>query len=112
MSLLFSLFVLLMAAVLEASGDALMRTGMHASTPKKLGWFMAAAIILLGYGYLVNSPPWDFGKLLGVYVVFFFLIAQAVSWITSGTRPSGAIIIGGAFIVVGGAIISYSTIPN
>jgi len=112
MSFTTSIFLLFIAAVLEAGGDALMRSGLHASTPMKPGWFLAAALTLFGYGYLVNSPPWDFGKLLGVYVVFFFLVAQAISWITSGSKPSSAILIGGAFIVVGGAIISYSTISN
>ena len=107
-----SLFLLLAAAVLEAGGDALVRTGLHARTPAKLGWFLAAALTLFGYGYVVNSPPWDFGKLLGVYVVVFFLVAQAISWIVYDQKPSSAVLLGGAFIVVGGAIISYSSISN
>jgi drug/metabolite transporter superfamily protein YnfA len=106
-----SLFLLFIAAVLEAGGDALMRSGLHAKTTR-LAWFLAATLTLFGYGYLVNSPPWDFGKLLGVYVVFFFLVAQAISWIFYGQKPSGAIIIGGAFIVIGGAFISYNSISN
>jgi drug/metabolite transporter superfamily protein YnfA len=112
MSFATSIFLLFTAAVLEAGGDALMRSGLHANTPSRLGWFLSATLTLFGYGYLVNAPPWDFGKLLGVYVVFFFLVAQAISWIFYGQKPGGAVLIGGAFIVIGGAIISYSSISN
>ena len=49
---------------------------------------MAAALTLFGYGYLVNSPPWDFGKLLGVVV--FFVVAQAISWIVYDQKPGRA----------------------
>ena len=33
------------------------------------------AVVLFTYGLTVNAPPWNFGKLLGLYVVFFFIIA-------------------------------------
>ena len=112
MTLTKSLFLLFTAAVLEAGGDALMRCGLRTKTPTRLAWFLAATLTLFGYGYLVNSPPWDFGKLLGVYVVFFFLVAQAISWIFYNQKPTSAIIIGGAFIVIGGAIISYGSSSN
>jgi hypothetical protein len=60
-------------------------------------------------GWTVNSPPWDFGKLLGRYVVFFFLTAQAISWLAFQQIPSLAVLVGGLFIVTGGIIIA---IPN
>jgi len=34
--------------------------------------FAIAAVVLFGYGWTVNAPPWDFGQLLGLYVVFSF----------------------------------------
>jgi small multidrug resistance family-3 protein len=64
------------------------------------------AVILFGYGYLVNAPDWDFGRLLGVYVVFFFVIAQLISWSVFAQRPTTPILLGGACIVAGGLIIS------
>jgi len=56
----------------------------------------------------VNTPPWDFGRLLGVYVVFFFLVAQAISWLIFHQRPSVAVLVGGGFIAIGGLIISLA----
>jgi hypothetical protein len=37
-------------------------------------------------------PAWDFGRVLGLYVVFFFIIAQ----------------IGGLLIVSGGLVIAFA----
>lgn len=99
--------VLFLAAVLEAGGDALVRTGLEATTPaRKLALFAAGAVVLFAYGYAVNAPRWDFGKLLGIYVVFFFAVAQAIAWLGFGQKPTLPILVGGAFIVTGGLIIS------
>jgi len=101
-----ALLVLALAALLEAGGDALVRTGLRSpSTSARLAWFLAGAAVLFLYGWTVNSPPWDFGRLLGLYVVFFFLFAQVISWVVFHQRPAPGIVIGGAFIVLGGIII-------
>jgi hypothetical protein len=72
-----AIVILLLAASLEAGGDAIIRVGLHTnSTWHRYVLFPAAAAILFAYGWTVNAPPWDFGKLLGLYVVFFFVIAQ------------------------------------
>ncbi len=103
-----ALLVLFLAAVLEAGGDALVRTGLEAPTAtRKLALFAAGAVVLFAYGYAVNAPRWDFGKLLGIYVVFFFVVAQAISWLAFAQKPSLPILVGGAFIVMGGLIISF-----
>jgi small multidrug resistance family-3 protein len=101
---------LALAALFEAGGDALVRAGLRSSAilPKLL-FFVAGAAILFLYGYTVNSPPWDFGRLLGLYVVFFFVIAQLISWLVFHQRPGAAVMIGGAFIVIGGLIISLAS---
>ena len=100
MSRTLSLLVLLFAAVLEAGGDALVRSSMHASSvTARLSLLTLGAIVLCAYGYAVNRPPWDFGRLIGIYVVFFFLVAQAISWLAFNQRPTGPIVIGGAFVV-------------
>ena len=67
-----TLTVLFAAAVLEAGGDALIRKGLHASTLLRIKFWLAGAGLLFAYGWAVNTPPWDFGRLLGVYIVFFF----------------------------------------
>ena len=103
-----TLILLFTAALMEAGGDALVRMGLHASTPMvRTVLFLVGAVVLFGYGYVVNAPAWDFGRLLGVYVVFFFVVAQLLSWIVFHQRPSPNVLIGGAFIIVGGIIISY-----
>ncbi|HTC87552.1 MAG TPA: hypothetical protein VK686_04595 [Bryobacteraceae bacterium] len=104
-----AIVVLFLAALLEAGGDAVIRAGLH----KTLFWqkaslFAAAAVVLFAYGWTVNAPPWDFGKLLGLYVVFFFLTAQAISWLIFKQTPSMPILVGGLFIVTGGIIIAIA----
>jgi small multidrug resistance family-3 protein len=107
MSRTLSLFVLLLAAILEAGGDALVRSSMHASTMStRFAFLVFGAIVLCAYGYAVNRPPWDFGRLIGVYVVFFFLVAQGISWLAFNQRPTGPIVVGGAFVVTGGVIMA------
>ncbi len=69
-------------------------------------WWIAAAAVLFAYGWVVNSPDWDFGRLLGVYVVFFFIVAQIVSWTAFGLKPGMPVLLGGALIVAGGTVIT------
>jgi drug/metabolite transporter superfamily protein YnfA len=109
MSRTTTILILLLAATLEAGGDAVIRVGLHttATWPRNL-MFAAAAIILFAYGWTVNAPPWDFGKLLGLYVVFFFVIAQLLSWLIFKQNPSAAVVIGGTLIVIGGVVISLA----
>jgi drug/metabolite transporter (DMT)-like permease len=107
MNRFFAYLLLLLAAVLEAGGDALVRIGLHHSTMASRGAFFAAgAIVLFAYGLAVNAPAWDFGRLLGVYVTLFFLVAQAINLIAFGVRPHLPIYVGGALIVGGGLVIT------
>jgi hypothetical protein len=106
MNKLTAIAILLAAAALEAGGDTLMRMGIKQSTGASRLLFLAAgAIVLTAYGATVNAPDWDFGRLLGLYVVFFFLIAQAMSWVFFNQPPSTATLVGGLLIVAGGAVI-------
>lgn len=102
-----ALSILFVAAALESGGDALVRAGLHSSTVTARAMFLVAgAAVLFVYGYVVNTPPWDFGRLLGVYVALFFVVAQLISWIAFGQRPTPAILVGGGFILIGGYIVS------
>jgi hypothetical protein len=102
-----TVLVLLLAATLEAGGDAIVRAALHRPNGlTRLLIFLFGAMVLFAYGCTVNAPPWNFGRLLGLYVVFFFVIAQAISWIGLGQRPSLAVLGGGLLIVSGGIVIA------
>lgn len=85
--------ILVVAATLEAAEDALVRVGLHANVLwHRAALFGLATAILFAYGWTVNAPPWDFGKLLGLYVVLFFVIAQIISWGFFKQTPSPSVI--------------------
>jgi drug/metabolite transporter superfamily protein YnfA len=105
----FAMGVLLFAAILEAGGDALMRMGLRSATHTRAAlFFIAGGMVLAFYGYAVNAPPWDFGRLLGVYVTFFFVVAQLISWLVFHQKPTPTILLGGTLIVIGGCVVSLS----
>ena len=100
--------VLLVAATMEVLGDAFFQSAVHRS----LGWWrwiflVAGGCTLSIYGLVVNLPGWDFGKLLGVYVVFFFVTAQIVARVRFHQPISLPTLVGGFLIVAGGAVISF-----
>lgn len=103
-----ALFVLGIAAFLEVYGDSCFQSALYrASGMSRAFAFVGGAVSLAAYGLVVNAPRWEFGKLLGVYVVLFFLLAQIIARLRFGQAPTLAILIGGALIVAGGAIISF-----
>ncbi len=96
------------AALLEVFGDACFQAGLHrsAGAPRAI-WFALGCAVLTTYGLLVNVPRWDFGRLLGVYVVLFFLVAQVLAKLRFGQSPTPGILVGGALIVAGGGVIYF-----
>ena len=104
-----ALLILFAAAALEAGGDAVVRSGLKSSQMvPRLALFLAGGLLLFAYGWVVNAPPWDFGKLLGIYVVFFFIVAQVISFFAFGQKPSLSLLVGGLLIVSGGLVIALS----
>lgn len=120
--------LLVFAAILEASGDYIVGYGMGLKH-----WLYRYLIIALGgvvllvYGYTVNSAPWDFSRLLGTYVVIFFICTQVIGFLstkkpTAGIDffytwqlPSGLKFTGSLLIIIGGfifAIGQYLTPTN
>jgi small multidrug resistance family-3 protein len=100
--------VLVIAASLEVLGDACFQSGLYKSTgTTRAVWFVAGVAMLGFYGLFVNLPQWDFGKLLGVYVALFFIVAQVVAKVRFGQSPTPAIWVGGGMIVLGGLVITF-----
>jgi small multidrug resistance family-3 protein len=107
MSTVTTLSILVLAAFLEVGGDALVRRGLQTpASTTRLAFIALGGIVLWSYGYVVNTSAWDFGRLLGVYVVVFFVVAQLISWLAFGQPPSRPVLIGGLFLIVGGGIMS------
>jgi small multidrug resistance family-3 protein len=107
MNLIVAYLLLLLAAALEAGGDALVRLGLASPSPAgRSGLFAAGAAVLFAYGLAVNWPAWDFGKLLGIYVTLFFLVAQLINLVVFGIKPDLPIYVGGALILGGGLVIT------
>jgi len=104
-----TVLVLFVASLLEAGGDALIRGGLRGSqTAIRILLFAAGAVVLFTYGCVVNAPSWTFGRLLGRYVVFFFVTAQILSWVAFGQAPTRSLLVGGILIVSGGLVIALS----
>ena len=101
-----ALAVLTLAALLEAYGDSFFQVGFYRSSGMgRVLALVAGALVLAAYGSVVNLPRWDFGKLLGVYVVLFFLMAQILNKIRFGQSPTPPIYAGGALIMAGGVVM-------
>jgi hypothetical protein len=104
-----ALFLLAVAAFLEVYGDSCFQSVLYRATGmSRTLAFAWGAVSLIAYGLIVNAPRWEFGKLLGVYVVLFFLLAQIIARVKFGQAPTLPILIGGALIVAGGVIVAIS----
>lgn len=102
------MLVLMAAAGLEAGGDALVRKGLHAQGQYgRLAFLASGAIVLFSYGVVVNLPPWDFGRLLGVYVALFFVVAQVINRVAFGVSPGPGVLVGGVLIVSGAMVMTF-----
>ena len=100
--------VLALAAYLEVYGDACFSSGLYQATGgRRWMWFGAGAVVLVAYSLFLNSSQLDFGKLLGIYVVLFFLVAQLVAKFKFGQSPTTPILAGGALIVAGGLVMTF-----
>jgi small multidrug resistance family-3 protein len=93
------LLVLLLAAAMEVGGDAMIRSGLKGKGALLLA---AGALTLVAYGFTVNLTKLDFGRLMGIYIVTFFIIAQITSILFFKEPLPLPMIIGGSLIIAGG----------
>lgn len=102
------LIFLLIATTLEVSGDAVVRMAIydHAG-PLRLALFLAGAALLLGYGSALNLAPFDFGRVVGLYIATLFVVWQVINFVAFRSVPTMPILVGGGLIVAGGAIVTF-----
>ena len=102
-----ALGVLTLAAFLEAFGDSFFQISFYRSSGLgRVLAFAAGAAVLAAYGSTVNAPRWDFGRLLGVYVTLFFVMAQILNKVRFGQAPTPPIYMGGGLVVAGGLLMA------
>ena len=96
------------AALLEAGGDAIIRRGRDAGgAGSRLALFVAGALVLFAYGFLVNRPGWTFGRALGIYIFLFFVVAQALSWVVFHEPPGRGAYAGAVAFAVGAGLVYF-----
>lgn len=99
---------LVVATVLEVSGDAIVRLGLTQPTPaQKALYFSGGAALLFGYGLALNLAPIEFEKVVGIYIATLFVVWQVVSFAFFRTLPTLPVLAGGALIVAGGLIVAF-----
>lgn len=94
------------AAILEVSGDAVIRKGLRGSG---LIIIMIGFAMLGCYGVVVNMVKWDFSKLLGVYVAIFAIISILFGRFVFKETIPAATWIGLMVIISGGMIIQFGS---
>ena len=100
------LFVLL-ATILEASGDAIVRIALHhPSLPVRIGLFLGGFILLGLYGTSLNLAPVEFATVTGMYIATLFVVFQIANVAFFHIPPTLPVLVGGGFIVTGGLIVA------
>ena len=99
---------LILATGLEVSGDAIIRKSLfeHAGLAR-IGLFLLGAVLLAGYGTLLNLAPLEFGKVVGLYIATLFVMWQLITFFAFRTLPTIPVMLGGVMIVTGGLIVSF-----
>jgi len=103
-----SLLFLLIATTLEVSGDAIVRKAIFEQVGSiRLGYFLAGAVLLFGYGSFLNLAPVPFERVVGLYIATLFVVWQMVAYVAFRTLLTMPILVGGSLIITGGLVIAF-----
>jgi small multidrug resistance family-3 protein len=104
--------LLLIATTLEVSGDAAVRLAIynHAGVIR-IALLLVGALLLLGYGSFVNTPPVDFARIVGLYIATLFVVWQIINFLVFRTLPGLPVWLGGVLIVAGGLVVTFAGAP-
>ena len=101
-------FFLLLATILEVSGDAVIRHSIYNHTGLlRIGLMLIGATLLFGYGTILNLAPVEFGQVVGLYIATLFVVWQVGNYIAFHRLPTLPIIIGGSLVIAGGLLITF-----
>ncbi len=96
------------ATVFEAVGDAVMRVALHYHMmPGRILLFTSATVLLAMYGASLNLAPIEFVSATGIYLASLFIAFQVVNYLFFRHTPGPGVLLGGAFILTGAAIVYY-----
>jgi hypothetical protein len=105
---LSALGFLLIATILEVSGDAVVRMAIYNHLgATRVGLMLAGATLLFGYGFSLNLAPVEFRHVVGLYIAALFVVWQVINFIIFRTTPNLPILVGGSLIVMGGLIVTF-----
>jgi hypothetical protein len=102
------LVFLVIATLLEAGGDAIVRMAIfdHVGV-YRIALYFAGAALLFGYGTFLNLAPLEFGRVVGLYIATLFVVWQVINFFAFRTVPTLPTLVGGALILAGGAIVTF-----
>lgn len=98
----------LVATLLEATGDAFVRLALRnpsVAFSLRMGMFLIGAVMLTLYGTSLNLAPVDFATVTGMYVATLFVVFQIVNYVFFRIIPRPGVLLGGSLIVAGGVIV-------
>jgi len=99
---------ILIATLLEVTGDAIIRTSIYNHTGiARIGLILLGAVVVFGYGVSINLAPVEFGQVVGLYITTLFIVWQLINYIVFRTLPTVPVLIGGTLIVIGGLIVAF-----
>jgi small multidrug resistance family-3 protein len=103
-----ALVLLLIATVLETSGDAVVRMAIYGHSGLiRLALFVCGAALLFGYGSFLNLAPLEFGRVVGLYIATLFVVWQVINFVFFRSLPTMPIVLGGTLVIIGGAVITF-----
>jgi hypothetical protein len=102
------LVLLIVATILEVSGDAIIRKSLFAHAGlARLALFVLGAGLLAGYGTFLNLAPLEFREVVGLYIATLFVVWQVITFFAFRTLPTIPVMLGGIMIVTGGLVVSF-----
>ena len=102
MSMAVQVAMMIVAALFEVGGDALIRRGI---TGGGIALIVVGFVVLGTYGVVVNLIGLDFSKLLGAYVGWFALVSVLFGRFVFGDRTPISLWVGLVLVLAGSLVI-------